>query len=150
MKFLALLSLVSLAGLLGMAMPGPAQAACTRIARVDVECSLNGSILTVAVDAKGQRCGRPDALPVPTADQLQINVDQRVGGWVNIPVVQARIGSAALPNFVDIELCAGSVPVFSPDATALRARAALTMFINPENPTGFFFGSCGRFAPPVC
>lgn len=112
-------------------------------ARVTIDCSISGTIMTIKVNAKTKGGGKPKQ--VGSAGPVIIALQQKIGTqYSSVAGFKFTMAETGLPATAEFDMCGGA-GVISASSRSVRGRGAA--FI-PN--VGFVSGVCSPDKPPSC
>jgi hypothetical protein len=112
-------------------------------ARVTVDCSISGTVMTIKVNAKTKGGGKPK--PVGSAGPVIIALQQKVGNqYSSVVGFKFTMAETGLPATAEFDMCGGAGSV-SAGSRSVRGRGSA--FIPG---VGFVSGVCSPDKPPSC
>lgn len=133
----------AVAALLTLGGSGPLGAAAPG-ARVTVDCSISGTIMTIKIDAKTQGGGKPQ--PIGSAGPVIMVLQEKVGTqYSTVLGLKMTMLETGLPATAKFDLCNSAGSLIDSGSRSVRGRGSV--FI-PN--VGFKSGVCSPDKPPVC
>ncbi len=113
-------------------------------ARVTVDCSISGTIMTIKVNAKTKGGGKP--VQIASAGPVIIVLEEKVGTQYSaVSGLKINMAQSGLPASAQFDMCNSIGSLVSSDSRSVRGRGAA--FI-PN--VGFVSGVCSPDKPPSC
>jgi hypothetical protein len=131
------------ASLLTIGFSGPVGAGAGG-ARVTVDCSISGTVMTVKVNAKTKGGGKP--AQIASAGPVIIVLQEKIGTqYSSVTGLKYSLKETGLPAIARFEMCGSGGSLVKADSRSVRGRGAA--FIPG---IGFVSGVCSPNKPPSC
>lgn len=113
-------------------------------ARVTVDCSISGTVMTVKVNAKTKGGGKP--AQIESAGPVIIVLEQKVGTQYSaVSGLRINLAETGLPASAKFNMCNSTGSLVAADSRSVRGRGAALI---PN--VGFVSGVCSPNKPPSC
>ncbi len=113
-------------------------------ARVTVDCSISGTVMTVTVDAKTRGGGKPE--PIGSAGPVILVLEEKVGTQYSaVSGLKMSMAETGLPASASFDMCNSLGSLINPGSRSVRGRGAA--FISG---VGFVSNRCSPDKPPTC